>query len=50
MYHNSQRTNTNFKPKWPRLQFLKKKREANALDTLDAYLDAEFLIKFKVKS
>lgn len=44
MYHNSQRTSTKFKPRWPRIQFLNKKRE---LDKLDAYVDLDFLIQFK---
>lgn len=44
MYHNSQRTSTKFKPKWPRLQFLNKKR---ALSDLDVELDRDFVIQFK---
>ena len=44
MYHNSQRTDPKFKPRWPRIQLLNKKRE---LDRLDAYVDRDFLIQFK---
>ena len=40
----SQRTNPKFKPKFPRLQFLHKKR---ALENLDAYLNPDFVIQFK---
>lgn len=50
MYHNSQRTNQNFKPKWPRLQFLMKKRDADRLADLHAFVDDEYLIRFKSKS
>ena len=44
MYHNSQRTNQKFKPRWPRIQLLNKKRE---LDRLDAYVDRDYVIQFK---
>lgn len=44
MYHNSQRTNPKFKPRWPRLKFLKQKK---ALETLDVELDRDFVIQFK---
>ena len=40
----SQRTNPKFKPKFPRLQFLNKKRE---LDRLDVALDRDHVIQFK---
>lgn len=40
----SQRTRPCFKPKWPRLQFLNKKR---ALSDLDVELDRDFVIQFK---
>jgi hypothetical protein len=40
----SQRTRPCFKPKWPRLQFLNKKRE---LDRLDVALDRDYTIQFK---
>ena len=44
MYHNSQRTSPKFKPRWPRLQFLNKKRE---LEDLDVALDRDYTIQFK---
>lgn len=40
----SQRTRPCFKPKWPRLQFLNKKR---ALSDLDVALDRDYTIQFK---
>ena len=40
----SQRTNPKFKPKFPRLQFLSKKRE---LERLDVALDRDHVIQFK---
>lgn len=40
----SQRTNPKFKPKWPRLQFLNKKRQ---LGDLDVALDRDYTIQFK---
>lgn len=44
MTQTSQRTNPKFKPRWPRLQFLNKKRQ---LEDLDVALDRDFLIQFK---
>ena len=40
----SQRTNPRFKPKFPRLQFLNKKRQ---LERLDCTLDRDYTIQFK---
>ena len=39
----SQRTNPKFKPKFPRLQFLNKKRQ---LEDLDVTLDRDYVIRF----
>jgi len=44
MYHNSQRTSPKFKPRWPRIQILNKKRE---LEDLDVTLDRDYTIQFK---
>ena len=43
MNQNSQRTNPKFKPRWPRLQLLNKKRQ---LDRLDVALDRDYVIHF----
>lgn len=40
----SQRTNPKFKPKFPRLQLLNKKRQ---LENLDVALDRDYNIQFK---
>lgn len=47
MFHRtSQRTNSKFKPKWPRLSFLHKKRD----DDLRFWVDEDYLVHVVPKS
>ena len=49
-HHNSQRTNPKYKPKFPRLQTLFRKRGEEKLQDLDAYVDDHYLISFKTSN